>query len=51
VPETFFIGRDGRVVHKQIGPLTLGKIMDIIDPLLAEAAGGLDAADDVEATT
>jgi cytochrome c biogenesis protein CcmG, thiol:disulfide interchange protein DsbE len=51
VPETFFIGRDGRVVHKQIGPLTLGKIMDIIDPLLAETAGGLDAADDVEATT
>jgi cytochrome c biogenesis protein CcmG, thiol:disulfide interchange protein DsbE len=40
VPETFFIGRDGRVVHKQIGPLTLSKIMEIINPLLAESPEG-----------
>jgi cytochrome c biogenesis protein CcmG, thiol:disulfide interchange protein DsbE len=35
VPETFVIGRDGRVVHKQIGPLTLARLAALLDPLLA----------------
>jgi cytochrome c biogenesis protein CcmG, thiol:disulfide interchange protein DsbE len=36
VPETFIIGRDGKVVHKQIGPLSMQKLAAILDPLLAE---------------
>jgi len=39
VPETFFIARDGTVVHKQIGPLTLERIVQILDPLLASGTG------------
>ncbi|HXY29168.1 MAG TPA: redoxin domain-containing protein [Gemmatimonadaceae bacterium] len=34
VPETFFIGRDGRVAYKQVGPVTeiflVGKIRDLL---------------------
>jgi cytochrome c biogenesis protein CcmG/thiol:disulfide interchange protein DsbE len=43
VPETFIIGRDGKVVHKQIGPLSLDRLASLLDPLLAQenAAGGL----------
>jgi cytochrome c biogenesis protein CcmG, thiol:disulfide interchange protein DsbE len=33
-PETFFIGRDGRVAHKQIGPVTYGLMTDQITRLL-----------------
>jgi cytochrome c biogenesis protein CcmG, thiol:disulfide interchange protein DsbE len=37
VPETFFIGRDGRVAHKQVGPVN-GRILDHwIERLLDEA--------------
>jgi cytochrome c biogenesis protein CcmG, thiol:disulfide interchange protein DsbE len=36
VPETFIIDRDGIVVHKQIGPITLSKLTALIQPLLAE---------------
>jgi cytochrome c biogenesis protein CcmG/thiol:disulfide interchange protein DsbE len=36
VPETFVIGRDGRVVHKQIGPLTMSRLASLLEPLLAE---------------
>jgi cytochrome c biogenesis protein CcmG, thiol:disulfide interchange protein DsbE len=33
-PETFFIGRDGRVAHKQIGPVTYGLMTEQITRLL-----------------
>jgi cytochrome c biogenesis protein CcmG, thiol:disulfide interchange protein DsbE len=36
VPETFIIDRDGTVVYKQIGPITMAKLASIIDPLLTE---------------
>jgi cytochrome c biogenesis protein CcmG, thiol:disulfide interchange protein DsbE len=36
VPETFIIDRDGIVVHKQIGPITLRKLTELIRPLLAD---------------
>lgn len=39
VPETVIIGRDGRVVHKQIGPFTsYAQIAQLLDPLLADDA-------------
>jgi cytochrome c biogenesis protein CcmG/thiol:disulfide interchange protein DsbE len=38
VPETFFIGRDGRVAHKQVGPVTVALLEQKIDSLLAEPA-------------
>ena len=36
VPETFFIGRDGRVAHKQIGPVTWPLLVDQLEKLLTE---------------
>jgi cytochrome c biogenesis protein CcmG/thiol:disulfide interchange protein DsbE len=36
VPETFIIDQQGRVVHKQIGPITTQQLSAIIDPLLAQ---------------
>jgi cytochrome c biogenesis protein CcmG, thiol:disulfide interchange protein DsbE len=36
VPETFVIGRDGIVVHKQIGPLSLARLASLLEPLLAD---------------
>lgn len=36
VPETFIIGRDGRVVHKQIGPIDMRRLAALLEPLLAE---------------
>jgi cytochrome c biogenesis protein CcmG, thiol:disulfide interchange protein DsbE len=38
VPETFVIGRDGKVVHKQIGPVDFALLRSILDPLLAQPA-------------
>jgi cytochrome c biogenesis protein CcmG, thiol:disulfide interchange protein DsbE len=35
VPETFVIDQEGRVVHKQIGPITARQLSSIIEPLLA----------------
>lgn len=40
VPETFFIGPDGRVAHKQIGPLSLPRIVQILTPLLEDIGTG-----------
>ena len=41
VPETFIIDQAGRVVHKQVGPITSAILRRIIDPLLnAEAGAG-----------
>ena len=38
VPETFFIGRDGRVASKQVGPVTYDLLTDRIERLLAGSA-------------
>jgi cytochrome c biogenesis protein CcmG, thiol:disulfide interchange protein DsbE len=39
VPESFVIGRDGKVVHKQVGPFTsYAQIQAVLDPLLAQEA-------------
>jgi len=35
VPETFFIGRDGRVAYKHIGPVSAGLLARKLDSLLA----------------
>jgi cytochrome c biogenesis protein CcmG, thiol:disulfide interchange protein DsbE len=37
VPETFFIGRDGRVAHKQVGPVNARILDHWIERLLDEA--------------
>lgn len=36
VPETFFVGRDGRVAHRQIGPVSLALIDRLVPQLLAQ---------------
>lgn len=36
VPETFIVGRDGRIRHKQVGPISPQDLNDTILPLLAE---------------
>lgn len=36
VPETFFIARDGRVAHKQVGPVWEGLLVEWLDRLVAE---------------
>ncbi|HET9440009.1 MAG TPA: redoxin family protein [Longimicrobiales bacterium] len=36
VPETFFISRDGRVAHKQIGPSSEAVLIEWIEKLLEE---------------
>ena len=38
VPETFIVGRDGRIRHKQVGPITAQDLNGTILPLLAELA-------------
>lgn len=38
VPETYFIGRDGRVAYKQIGPVSRAILSGWIDRLLAASA-------------
>lgn len=38
VPETFFIDTEGRVAHKQIGPVTERLLVEKIEALLAEPA-------------
>lgn len=37
-PETFFIGRDGRVARKRIGPVTWELVKETVDSLLAAPA-------------
>lgn len=36
VPETFFIGRDGRVAYKHVGPVTATLLASKLDSLLAQ---------------
>ena len=38
VPETFFIGRDGKVAYKHVGAVTQQLVMDTVRALLARAA-------------
>lgn len=40
VPESFFIGRDGRVAYKQLGPLNRAILTTWIEKLLAAPEGG-----------
>ena len=41
VPETFFVGSDGRVAYKHVGPVTAAILRQKVDSLLAlPAAGG-----------
>jgi len=49
VPETFFIGADGRVVSKHVSPVTWGIVSQTVESLLTErAAMGLEPARDAE---
>jgi cytochrome c biogenesis protein CcmG, thiol:disulfide interchange protein DsbE len=36
VPETFIIDRNGKIRHKQVGPITPEALQDVILPLIAE---------------
>lgn len=40
VPETFFIGADGKVVKKHIGPVTRAVLVATLDSLIASGVGG-----------
>lgn len=40
VPETYFIGREGRVARKHIGPVSWELVSSTVDSLLAAGAGG-----------
>ncbi|MFW6202057.1 MAG: TlpA family protein disulfide reductase [Gemmatimonadota bacterium] len=44
VPETIFIGPDGRVAHKQIGPVTRAMLRERIEALLETADGAAGSA-------
>ena len=39
VPETFFIGPDGKVVKKHIGPVTRAVLVSTLDSLIASGVG------------
>jgi cytochrome c biogenesis protein CcmG/thiol:disulfide interchange protein DsbE len=34
VPETYIVGRDGNLVHAEIGPITEAKLQSVLDPLV-----------------
>ena len=51
VPETFFIGRDGRLVYKQIGPLDDGVVEQWVPRLLAGTPDGMGAPTTAEHVT
>jgi cytochrome c biogenesis protein CcmG, thiol:disulfide interchange protein DsbE len=40
VPETFVIGRDGRIAHKLIGPITPGNLEAALKPAIEKALAG-----------
>jgi hypothetical protein len=40
VPETYFIGKDGIVAHKQIGPVSAMLMKQLVDSLLAAPVEG-----------
>jgi len=37
VPETFLIGRDGRIAHKLVGPITPGNLQAVLKPAIEKA--------------
>jgi cytochrome c biogenesis protein CcmG/thiol:disulfide interchange protein DsbE len=37
VPETFVIGRDGRIAHKLIGPVTPDNLKTALQPAIEKA--------------
>ncbi len=43
VPETFFIGRDGHISHKQVGPVTWDLVRYQVDSLLAVSVSSANA--------
>ncbi|MGD8698125.1 MAG: hypothetical protein PVJ43_02470, partial [Gemmatimonadales bacterium] len=45
VPETYFIGKDGRIAHKQIGPVDPLLMKNTVDRLLGEPAGAAVSTD------
>lgn len=53
VPETFFIGRDGRVAYKHVGPVTATVLASKLDSLLAQPAppGAAPMSDSVKRVT
>lgn len=38
VPETFVVGRDGRIAYKLIGPITADNLARVLEPEIAKAA-------------
>jgi cytochrome c biogenesis protein CcmG/thiol:disulfide interchange protein DsbE len=42
VPETFLIGKDGRIAYKHVGPLTPGSVRDLLLPQVEKALGAPD---------
>jgi cytochrome c biogenesis protein CcmG/thiol:disulfide interchange protein DsbE len=44
VPETFVIGKDGRIAYKHIGPLTEASLTDVLLPEIDKAERGTAAA-------
>jgi cytochrome c biogenesis protein CcmG/thiol:disulfide interchange protein DsbE len=38
VPETFLVGRDGRIAYKLIGPITAENYAGVLEPEIAKAA-------------
>jgi cytochrome c biogenesis protein CcmG/thiol:disulfide interchange protein DsbE len=44
VPETFVVGRDGRIAFKLVGPITPENIERVLKPAIADAAAGKASA-------
>ena len=40
VPETFVIGRDGRIAYKLVGPVTPDNVKDVLTPEIEKALAG-----------
>jgi cytochrome c biogenesis protein CcmG/thiol:disulfide interchange protein DsbE len=38
VPETFLVGRDGRIAYKLIGPISAENLAGVLEPEIAKAA-------------
>jgi cytochrome c biogenesis protein CcmG/thiol:disulfide interchange protein DsbE len=39
VPETFVVGRDGRIAYKLVGPITAGNLEHVLKPVIDKALG------------
>ena len=40
VPETFVVGRDGKIAFKHVGPIDAGSLKALIEPAIERALGG-----------